>query len=337
MLLAGDIGGTHTRLAFFTVQDVDLKLIVDATFPSRHYPNLEALVHTFVTSHQQPIDQACFGIAGPVQHGRSEATNLAWVVDAWRVAQALHLEAVGLLNDLEAHAYGIAMLTPEDVVVLSEGSPGASGNSVIIVAGTGLGEAGLCWDGRQHRPFASEGGHTTFVPQNALEMELLRYLLRQFTHVSWERVVSGPGLHNLYRFLRDTGRGEEPAWLREEMQQGDPAAAISAAALAGTCGLCAQALDLFVSLYGAEAGNLALKLMATGGIYVGGGIAPKILAKLQDATFMEAFVAKGRMRPLLERIPVRVMLNDKTALLGAARYAALHASSPDTRPSPGVI
>jgi glucokinase len=218
------------------------------------------------------------------------------------------------------------MLTPEDFVLLNQGDPHASGNAAVIAAGTGLGEAGLYWDGQHHRPFAGEGGHASFAPNDPMQMELLGFLRREFEHVSWERVLSGPGLHNIYRFLRDTGRGEEPTWLTQEMQQHDPPTVISQAALAGTSALCRQALDLFVSLYGAEAGNVALKLMATGGVYVSGGIAPKIIQKLTDSTFMDAFVAKGRLQPLLQEIPVRIVMNDKAALLGAARFATLQAA-----------
>jgi glucokinase len=323
MILAGDIGGTNTRLALFTGEGERLHAVAEETFASREYANLETLVRRFVSAHHLPVDQACFGVAGPIKNGRCKATNLAWVVDAHQLAHELHLESVGLLNDLEATAYGLAVLAPGDFEALNDGVAEASGNMAIIAAGTGLGEAGLHWDGRQHYPFASEGGHTSFAPSNALQLELLGYLLRELTHVSWERVLSGPGLYHIYRFLRDTGRGEEPAWLEEEIRQGDPAAVISQAALAGTSALCGQALDLFVSLYGAEAGNLALKLMATGGVFVGGGIAPKIITKLLNSTFIEAFTAKGRMQSLLQDIPVRVILNDKTALLGAARFATL--------------
>jgi glucokinase len=238
----------------------------------------------------------------------------------------LHLSSVGLINDLEAHAYGIAMLAPDDFVMLNQGALDASGNAAVIAAGTGLGEAGLYWNGQQHLPFAGEGGHSSFAPSDPLQIELLRFLSHEFGHVSWERVLSGPGLYNIYRFLRDTGRGEESAWLTDEMQQQDPSAVISHAALANTSALCRQALDLFVVLYGAEAGNLALKLMATAGVYVGGGIAPKIIQKLTDSTFMDAFVAKGRLKPLLQEISVRIIMSDKVALLGAARFATLRES-----------
>ncbi len=326
MILAGDIGGTNSRLAGFEVADGRLRPMVEETFPSRAYASLDDIVRTFVSAHDLHVAQACFGIAGPIRHGRSEAINLAWVVDAQQLAHQLGLATVGLINDLEANAYGATALAPEDFVTLNEGTPEAEGNGAIIAAGTGLGEAGLYWDGKQHWPFASEGGHASFAPGDALQVELLQYLQPQFTHVSWERVLSGPGLYHVYTFLRDTQRGVEPAWLADELRQGDPSAAISRAALAGACGLCAQALDLFVALYGAEAGNLALKFMATGGVFVGGGIAPKIVDKLQETTFMQAFCAKGRLQPVLEAIPVRVIMNDQTALYGAARCAALRAA-----------
>jgi glucokinase len=323
MILAGDIGGTNTRLALFTQHGERLEPVVEDTFASGEHPDLTTIVKKFLSSREWPIEVACFGVAGPVQQGRTQATNLPWLVDAQQLEEALHLSTIHLLNDLEANAYGIALLPAEDLVVLNPGAPDASGNAAVIAAGTGLGEAGLYWDGRQHHPFACEGGHSSFAPTDHLQLELLSYLMREFSHVSWERVVSGPGLLSIYQFLRETGRGEEPAWLAAEMQRDDPSAVISQAALAGTNALCEQALDLFVSLYGAEAGNVALKIMATGGVYVGGGIAPKIIKKLMEPHFMEAFVAKGRLQPLVQDIPVRVIMNDKTALLGAARFAML--------------
>jgi len=325
MILAGDIGGTKTRLALFTAAGERLESCVEETFPSREHGGLDEIVRAFVSQQQVSVTHAGFGVAGPVKHSRSETTNLPWVVDARQLAGQLGIASVVLINDLEANAYGVAALEAKDFVILSHGAPDAEGNAAIIAAGTGLGEAGLYWDGAQHHPFACEGGHTDFAPRNELEIELLRYLLTRFTRVSYERVLSGPGLYNIYQFLRDTGRGKEPVWLTEELHEQDPAATISQAALTDRSALCVQALDLFVSLYGAEAGNLALKVMATGGLYVGGGIAPKILQKLQDSTFVQAFLTKGRMQPLLEAMPVRVILNDKTALLGAARCALLRA------------
>jgi glucokinase len=326
MILVGDIGGTNTRLAFFEAKETRLEPVVYDRFASQAYESLDEIVRTFVAAHDVRITQACFGVAGPVRHGRCEATNLAWMVDARELAKVVGLDTVWLINDLEAQAYGIAGLEAEDCVALNAGAPEAEGNTAVIAAGTGLGEAGLYWDGTRHWPFATEGGHTGFAPTDELQVELLRYLLRRFRHVSWERVLSGPGLHHIYMFLRDTGRGAEPVWLKEEMLRDDPPIVISRAGLAGTAELCVQALEVFVSLYGAEAGNLALKVMATGGVFVGGGIAPKILDKLTDAGFMRAFTAKGRMQALLEAIPVLVIRNDRTALCGAARCAALRAA-----------
>ena len=326
MILAGDIGGTNSRLASFEVVQGRVKSMVEETFPSRKFASLDDIVRTFVSTHNLHVTHACFGIAGPIHRGRSEAINLAWVVDAQRLAQELGIPTVGLLNDLEANAYGAAALAPEDFVTLNEGAPDAEGNAAVIAAGTGLGEAGLYWDGKQHWPFASEGGHASFAPADALQVELLQYLQQQFAHVSWERVLSGMGLNNIYTFLRDTQRGVEPPWLTEELRQGDRPAVIGNAALAGTCDLCVQALDLCVQLYGAEAGNLALKVMATGGVFVGGGIAPRIISKLKEGTFTRAFCAKGRLQPILEAIPIHVIMNDKTALYGAARCAALQAA-----------
>ena len=322
MILAGDIGGTKTNIAFFE-DGGRPKVVAQQTFPSREHAGLEEIVGQFISHHALRVRHAAFGVAGPVRNGRCEATNLPWVVDAATLAAELGIRDVWVINDLEASAYGIAALAPTDLVTISSGAADAAGNAAIIAAGTGLGEAGLYWDGRTHHPFATEGGHANFGAGDAVEAELLHWLSAQFGHVSWERLVSGPGLLNIYRFLRDTGRGEEPAWLAEEMRAEDPAAVISRAAQSGKSPLCLEALDRFMGLYGSEAGNLALKTMATGGVYVGGGIAPKNLDKLKDGTFMKRFVAKGRMQKLLEAMPVNVILNDKTALLGAARCAAV--------------
>ena len=325
MILAGDIGGTNTRLAFFEVQGAQLQRRVEAVYPSGEHSNLEEIVRTFVSTHTLPVSHACFGIAGPVRQGRCEATNLPWIVETQSLAHEVGLSTVGLINDLEANAYGIATLGAQDFFTLNAGEPQMQGNQAVVSAGTGLGEAMLFWDGQHYHPRACEGGHTGFAPTNALQIDLLRYLLDHHDHVSWERVLCGPALLTLYTFLRDTGRGTELEWLREEMHQGNPVAAISRAALAGTCELCVQTLDLFVTLYGTEAGDMALKAMATGGVYLGGGIAPRIVDKLKDGMFMRAFTAKGRMQELLTAIPVQIILNDKTALQGSARYAALQA------------
>jgi len=329
MILAGDIGGTNARLAVFEVSEGHgLRKIVESDYRARDYGALAEIVTTFVTSQPLPFEHACFGVAGPVRQGRAVIANLPWIVGARALAQLLKLPDVSVINDLEAHAYAVDALPPGDFAVLQPGAANAGGNAAIIAAGTGLGQAGLYWDGERHHPFAGEGGHADFAPRNELEMELLRYLTRKFGRVSCERVVSGPGLNNVYMFLRDTGRAEEPAWLRDKLLEGaDASAVIAQAGLDGKAEICERALGIFVSAYGAEAGNLALKLMATGGIFLGGGIAPKILAKLQQPTFIDAFLAKGRMQSLLETIPVRVILNDKAGLLGAARCAWIRATS----------
>jgi glucokinase len=325
MILAGDIGGTHSRLAFFDVSSGAFRLVSASVFPSRDYRGLDEIVAQFLkASHLHP-DAACFGIAGPVRNGRVEASNLPWIVESKQLASEFNLDRTVLINDLEASAWGIATLEAKDLVPLSPGKAKAGENQGVIAAGTGLGEAGMYWDGSDYRILACEGGHADFAPRTELEMELLRYLTARYGHVSYERVLSGPGLVNVFHFLRDTGRGTEPPWLSEEMRSGDPAAAISRAAIEGGCGVCEQALDLFVSVYGAEAGNLALKLMATGGVYVGGGIAPQILPKLSEPRFLESFRSKGRMQALLESIPVSVITNDTIALRGAARCATVSA------------
>ncbi len=326
MILAGDVGGTSTRLAYFTVEGWRLNLVVEKDYPSRTYQGLNEIVGEFVAQHQLAIEYACFGIAGPVQHGRVETPNLPWVVDQKTIARELRIQPVWLINDLLANTYGILALEEKDFAVLNAGSPNASGNAAVISAGTGLGEAGAYWDGKHYHPFACEGGHADFAPRNELEIDLLRYLLKRFGHASWERVVSGPGLRNIFDFLRETGRGEAPAWLIAEIEAKDSSAVISQAALEGKSELCVQALDLFISCFGTEAGNLALKFLSTGGVFIGGGIAPKIIQRLRGKPFIEAFTDKGRFKHLLEAIPVRVILNDKTALLGAARYAGLQAS-----------
>lgn len=325
MILAGDIGGTWTRLAFFEAQGGRLVTVAGKAYRSRDYESLAQVVRQFEADYSCAVRHAAFGVAGPVRGGRAKTTNLPWLVDCTHLAHELKLQNVELINDLEANAWGVAVLTPADFTVLNPGSADATGNAAVIAAGTGLGEAGLYWDGERHRTFASEGGHADFAPRNELEIDLLRYLLTRYRRVSYERVLSGPGLHNIYSFLRDTGRGAESRQIAEAMHDQDPAAVISQAALTGKSELCVQALELFVAIYGAAAGNLVLKLMASAGVYLGGGIAPRITEKLTDPTFMAAFTDKGRMRDLLQAVPVRVIMNDQTALLGAARYAALQA------------
>jgi glucokinase len=255
-----------------------------------------------------------------------ETSNLPWIIEQSRLAKQIHLPATLLINDLEASAWGIGGLSPQDLVALNHAEPSA-GNQAVIAPGTGLGEAGLFWNGSQHQVFACEGGHADFAPQGDVQIELLRFLASRYGHVSYERVLSGPGLVNVYQFLREKGSANEPARFAEQLGQADAAAAISHAALNGTNRLAEEALDLWVSVYGAEAGNLALKTMATGGIFLAGGISPKILPKLTGPLFMRAFLDKGRLRPVLESILVQVITNDKAGLLGAARCAATKSSN----------
>jgi len=327
MILAGDIGGTNARLAYFQRQNGHLRLVSERIYPSREHRELGEIVTQFLEDSKARPDAACFGIAGPVRNGRVETSNLPWVVEQSRLANQIHLPATLLINDLEASAWGIGALAAGDLVPLNRVTGPVVGNQAVIAPGTGLGEAGLFWDGSRHHVFACEGGHSDFAPQGDLQIELLRFLKARFGHVSYERILSGPGLVNVYEFLRESGCGKESAEFSAAIQQGDRAAVISRAALDGTQSLAVKALDLWISVYGAEASNLALKAMATGGIFLAGGISPKVLPKLTGPLFMEAFVDKGRLRPLVESIPVQVITNEKAGLLGAARCAALRGSA----------
>jgi glucokinase len=267
------------------------------------------------------VTAACFGVAGPVIQNHSRTTNLPWVVDGAALAKRFDIPAVQLLNDLEAMAYGIPLLRPSETVTLNAGTPPLHKQAIaLIAAGTGLGESIMFWDGTRYKPIPSEGGHTDFAPNSDHEIDLLRYVRSQYLHVSYERVLSGPGLLAIYEFIRDAKKNE-PTWLAEKIRAGDPAAEIAEAGLKGQAEIATQALDLFASIYGAEAGNLALKGMTINGVYVGGGIAPKLLAKLKDGTFMKAFINKGRYKRLMSTIPVYVVMNQRTALLGAASAA----------------
>jgi glucokinase len=323
LVLAGDIGGTKTNLALFSIHGEKLRAETVRTFPSKRYSGLLPVLREFLSGDSPTIESACFGIAGPVVDGTVKTPNLPWVVDSGELSRALKLDPVRLLNDLEASAYGIFTLENDEFFALNEGTMRRSGNKALIAAGTGLGQAILHDDGRSFRPLASEAGHADFAPRNDLEIELLRYLIGRFGHVSYERVLSGPGLFNIYCFLKETGKFEEPKWLADRFSaEDDDSAVISKAALANEAEICVKALEFFVSMYGAEAGNLALRAKSVRGLYVGGGIAPKILDQLKDGTFMRAFVDKGRYTELLSAIPVQVVLNEQAALRGAAYYAA---------------
>jgi glucokinase len=314
-ILAGDIGGTKVHLALF--KEGERQWFLDEKFPSNLYKSLEEIVAAFLSKHKQKVEKACFGVAGPVQKGRCFATNLPWVIESTHLAKVIGIKTVFLLNDLEANAYGIGLLKPDELLVINSGEEN-EGNAALIAAGTGLGEAGLYWDGKRHLPFACEGGHASYAPENEFEVELWRFLKEKFGHVSYERILSGPGLISLYQFLVEK-KGEKA---NEQIYKAqDPAREISRLGMEGSCATCAKVLRLFVDVYGSESGNLCLKILAVGGLYIGGGIAPKLSPLFRSGTFTDRMISKGRFAPLLAKIPVRLILNENTALMGAAAYA----------------
>lgn len=320
-VLAGDVGGTKTNLAVFSPQlGLDAPL-AQATYPSKDYPSLEALVREFLSTFKGDIRQANFGVAGPVAQGQARITNLPWVMDEQELAHGLGLDSVHLLNDLLAFAHAIPFLTDKDLHVLKQGHAAFKATKAVVAPGTGLGEVYLIWDGKGYQACPSEGGHADFAPRNRLESGLLQHLWDLFDHVSYERVCSGTGLGNIYTYLKDKGIALEKPWLAAKLAESqDPAPVIVQGALdhKNPCGICMKTLHIFISVLGAEAGNMALRLLATGGVYLGGGIPPRIISTLESGTFMQAFQNKGRMSEILEKIPVYVILNPKAALLGAA-------------------
>ena len=325
MILAGDVGGTKVHLALYDLIDGKLEYSRDARFPAKDHSGLEEIVKEFMGA--QKVAAACFGVPGPVRDGHLRLTNLPWTLDSRELSANLSIPHVFLINDLEANGYGVAELTPNQIYTLWEGDASQVGNRALIAAGTGLGEGMLIWNGRTHTPYPSEGGHADYAPRNEDEIDLLRFLKQKFNgRISFERVVSGMGLTNIYEFLREVRGIDEPAWLAGRMAAEDPNAVITELALKAKSEICEKALDMFVSAYGAEAGNLALKLMSVGGVYIGGGVAPRILEKLKDGAFLKAFTDKGRLSPLLVNMPVRVILESRAALLGAAAYAEARAA-----------
>lgn len=328
MILAGDVGGTKVHLALYQFEGGRLQHVADERFPAREYDGLESIIREFFENQSGPdVTSACFGVPGPVRNGRLKLTNLPWLLDARELARNLDIDHVFLINDLEANGYGISELTREQVFTLSSGDPSAIGNRGLVSAGTGLGEAVLMWNGKMHVPIASEGGHCDFAARDETEIKLLRYLQTTLGgRVSYERVVSGLGLKNVYGYLRDSEGMRESAELRERMEQEDPNAVIGELGESGKDELCTRTLNIFVSVYGAEAGNLALKVLAIGGMFIGGGIAPKILGKMSDGTFMRAFTDKGRLSELLVHTPVHIILESRAALMGAAAYAEARAA-----------
>lgn len=316
-LLAGDIGGTKSNLAIYDYDGQKLSLKNEEKYPTKDFDSATALLKKFIGNGPVP-DRICLGVAGPVQDNIAKITNVPWVINATTIAQVFDNHPVFLINDLEANAYGMTGLEDLDIHTLHTGHP-QKGNIAVLSPGTGLGEAGLFWDGQQYFPFATEGGHSDFSPVTELDQDLLVYLQRKFGHVSWERLLSGPGIVNIFDFLREERDMDAPGWLLDRMAVHDVAAEISANG--DTVAICVETMRLFFRYLATEAGNLALKMKATGGIFIGGGIVPKNIKKMDYGAFMKSFREKGRMKPLLEDIPVKIILNEKTALMGAAWYA----------------
>lgn len=322
MILAGDIGGTNARLALFERSGNAVVMRAQQDYRTRDFRSLEECIRLFLDENPGPVDAASFGVAGPVLENKVTATNLAWVIDGAVVAKSLALKETLLLNDLVAYGYGALAMKDDEVFALQEGRA-VEGNRALIAAGTGLGEGGLLWHNGAHLPVPTEGGHADFAPIDDLGVDLYRYLRGRYGRVSNERVVCGKGLQNVYEFLRDTRRAEEPAALAEELKNAaDAPAVISHHGMAAKYPICEQALDIFCTYYGSEAGNVTLRFIAVGGIYIGGGIAIKILPKLRDSGFLEAFRNKGRFAPLLAEVRVLVIINEHAGLIGAACAAA---------------
>ena len=319
ILLAGDIGGTKTLLQLF---EIGGGVLAEQRYDSAAFTSLEQIIAEFLSDvSSSSLAAACFGVAGPVEGGRANITNLPWRIDEASISAEFHIPQVRLINDFQAVAYGIEALESSDLVTLQAGVPQECGVRAVIGAGTGLGEGFMVWQGGYYQAFPSEGSHADFAPGDALQIELLRYLATRYGHVSYERLVSGPGLVDIFEFLC-AGRGQQATVeLQSAMKSGDPAAAISDCAMGGRDDLAVSALDLFVRVYGAEAGNLALKVLARGGVYIAGGIAAQIMSKMKDGEFVRAFADKGRFAGLLRDIPVHVVLNPKVGLMGAARVA----------------
>jgi glucokinase len=320
IVLAGDIGATKTHLALYQPADGGLARMRDYIYPTQEFESLEIVLRDFI--REATIGVACLGVPGPVTDGLARPTNIRWEIREESLSQALGGASTRLINDLAATAHGMLHLPASDLVDLQQGQQTRQpANIAVIAAGTGLGEAGLIAADGGWSAVPTEGGHCDFAPRSAEQMALLQFLEREFGHVSYERALSGPGLHNIYRFLLEFLPEPEPEWLKQRMAAGDASAVVSAVALAREDQRCVHALKLFTEIYGAEAANLALKFLPFGGLYIGGGIAPKILALLQRGDFMRAFLNKGRLNAVLERMPVRISLNEEAALIGAAHLA----------------
>ncbi len=317
-VIAADVGGTKTHLALFEMKDHELTLIRDANYASQKYPSFGTIVKDFQKGNHT-TNRLSIGFAGPVLKNSAQATNLSWMINTQHLSDELNIAQVHLLNDLEASAYGLAAIGENDLITLEKGNSERKGNAAIISPGTGLGEAGLFWDGKQFHPFATEGGHTDFGAREEIDVALFKYLRKKYGHVSWERVASGMGIFEIYNFLLQYRKTSELPWMKEKIAEVSPAAAVSFGAKNG-CGISEETFRLFWRYLAEEAANLALTLKATGGLYIGGGIAPKNLDMFNQKIFMNYFYEAGRLRPMLEEVPVHIIINEKTALMGAALY-----------------
>ena len=319
LVLAGDVGATKTNLALFRMNGNDTTTLKEGNYKSQDYKNITEITDDFLKDQPHP-QSCCIGVAGPVLNGKVKLTNLSWILDMNEIIQHMGFSKVYLINDLEATAFGLAMLTDKDSVVIHKGSSASYGNAAIIAPGTGLGEAGLYFDGKIYHPFATEGGHTDFASRDKTDFELYEYLQNKFGHVSYERVICGPGIYNIYQFLKAENKLEEPVRIFDKIKNGDAAAEISKHTEQSA--LCDETMRLFIRFLAHESANLALKMKATGGLFIGGGIPPQIVPLFEKYQFNNSFVNSGRMNHLLEKITVKVILNAKTAMLGAAYYGA---------------
>ncbi len=322
IVLAGDVGGTKTHLALYKFEHGQPKLLVQKKYQTKEYTSLMAMIDAFQEKGILRFQQVCLGVAGPIANGKVHGTNFPWDIDCEELGNQLHLNSITLINDMEANAFGLAALRENDLEILKTGSK-IAGNAAIISPGTGLGEAGLFWDGEEYHPFATEGGHCDFSPRNEYDLEIWEYFHQKYGHVSWERLLSGQGIHDIYQLLRNLSGEKEPKWFSDQMKAADPAAVITHTAIEKQDPICRETLELFVRFLAIESSQLALKFKATGGIYIGGGIVPKIFHGINKETFYDNFTQSGRMNPLLEMVPVHVVTNEKAALLGAAYYGAM--------------
>ncbi len=322
VVLAADVGGTKTNLALFQLQEKRLLLLKEKSYSTKRAQSFMEIVHSFHNGELPEIDAICLGVAGPVNMGKVLGTNFSWAVDEKELKNELGVKFVSVINDMEANAYGLAVLQAKDIETIKEGS-NVPGNAAIISPGTGLGEVGLYWDGTHFNPFATEGGHSNFSPKSEFDFRFWRFLNEKYGPVSWERILSGPGIYNIYQFLVHDQKLEEPEWFKTRILQEDPAAVISSCAVDGNLPVCREAIELFIAYLAVETAQIALKFKATGGIYIGGGIVPKIIKTMDKDLFSHNFVQSDRMNALLEMIPIKASLNEKTAMYGAAFCAAM--------------